>query len=143
VCRWREYIEERCVEERRCCNCGGDHDPKFLECPVRVKEIEVANVRAVNQISYVEGIKRIEKTSDAPQRSCKSKGTPCVKNVNFVAFMATGTNCTALKIVKDPSHPSHRLFSLLPHGKQYRSAKKCFWDLMILHLKTSDLPGSP
>jgi hypothetical protein len=29
----------------------------------------------------------------------------------------------ALKIVKDPSHPSHRLFSLLPHGKQYRSAK--------------------
>ncbi|XP_036812131.1 uncharacterized protein hmgcll1 isoform X3 [Oncorhynchus mykiss] len=29
----------------------------------------------------------------------------------------------ALKIVKDPSHPSHRLFSLLPHGKQYQSAK--------------------
>ena len=31
--------------------------------------------------------------------------------------------CQALKIVKDPSHPSHRLFSLLPHGKWYRSAK--------------------
>jgi hypothetical protein len=29
----------------------------------------------------------------------------------------------ALKIVKDPSHPSHRMFSLLPHGKRYRSAK--------------------
>uniref|UniRef100_A0A8C7Q762 Reverse transcriptase domain-containing protein n=1 Tax=Oncorhynchus mykiss TaxID=8022 RepID=A0A8C7Q762_ONCMY len=29
----------------------------------------------------------------------------------------------ALKIVKDPSHPSHRLFSLLPHGKRNRSAK--------------------
>jgi hypothetical protein len=29
----------------------------------------------------------------------------------------------ALKIVKDPSHPSYRLFSLLPHGKWYRSAK--------------------
>ena len=28
-----------------------------------------------------------------------------------------------LKIIKDSSHPSHRLFSLLPHGKQYRSAK--------------------
>uniref|UniRef100_A0AAZ3P3X5 Alkylated DNA repair protein AlkB homologue 8 N-terminal domain-containing protein n=1 Tax=Oncorhynchus tshawytscha TaxID=74940 RepID=A0AAZ3P3X5_ONCTS len=27
------------------------------------------------------------------------------------------------KIVKDFSHPSHRLFSLLPHGKRYRSAK--------------------
>ena len=29
----------------------------------------------------------------------------------------------ALKIVKDPSHPSHRLISLIPHGKRYRSAK--------------------
>jgi hypothetical protein len=28
----------------------------------------------------------------------------------------------AHKIVRDFSHPSHRLFSLLPHGKQYRSA---------------------
>uniref|UniRef100_A0A4W5LAU3 Reverse transcriptase domain-containing protein n=1 Tax=Hucho hucho TaxID=62062 RepID=A0A4W5LAU3_9TELE len=29
----------------------------------------------------------------------------------------------ALKIVKDSSHPSYRLFSLLPHSKRYRSAK--------------------
>ena len=27
-----------------------------------------------------------------------------------------------LQIVKDSSHPSHRLFSLLPHGKLYRSS---------------------
>jgi hypothetical protein len=29
----------------------------------------------------------------------------------------------ALKIVKDSSHPSHRLFFLLPHSTQYWSAK--------------------
>ena len=29
----------------------------------------------------------------------------------------------ALKMFKDSSHPSHRLFSLLPHRKRYRSAK--------------------
>ncbi|KAM9568418.1 uncharacterized protein ACWYII_008726 isoform 1-T1 [Salvelinus alpinus] len=29
----------------------------------------------------------------------------------------------AQKIVKDSSHRSHRLFSLLPHGKRYRSGK--------------------
>ena len=29
----------------------------------------------------------------------------------------------ALKIVKDSRHTSHRLFSLLPHGKQYGSTK--------------------
>ena len=55
LCRRTEYVEEQCVEgvcRRRCCNCGEDHDPEFLECPVRVKEIEVAKVRAVNQISF-------------------------------------------------------------------------------------------
>ena len=29
----------------------------------------------------------------------------------------------ALKMIKDSRHPSHRLFSLLPHGKQYRSTR--------------------
>ena len=29
----------------------------------------------------------------------------------------------ALNIVKDSSHPSHRLFSLLPQGKRYRCSK--------------------
>jgi hypothetical protein len=29
----------------------------------------------------------------------------------------------ALKIIKDSNHPSHRLFSLLPHGKRYRCIK--------------------
>ena len=29
----------------------------------------------------------------------------------------------ALKFVKDSSHPSHRLFTLLPHGRKYCSAK--------------------
>ena len=27
------------------------------------------------------------------------------------------------RLKKNSSHPSHRLFSLLPHGKRYRSAK--------------------
>jgi hypothetical protein len=31
--------------------------------------------------------------------------------------------CQALKMVKDSSHPSHRLLSLLPRGKQYRITK--------------------
>ena len=29
----------------------------------------------------------------------------------------------ALKVVKDSSHPSNRMCSLSPHGKQYRSIK--------------------
>ena len=29
----------------------------------------------------------------------------------------------ALKMVNDSSHPSHSLFSLLPHGKRYRITK--------------------
>jgi hypothetical protein len=36
----------------------------------------------------------------------------------------------ALKIVKDSSHPSHRLLSLLPHGKWYWSTKSRFKRLL-------------
>ena len=36
----------------------------------------------------------------------------------------------ALKIVKDSSHPSHRLFSLLPLGKRYQSTKSRFKRLL-------------
>jgi hypothetical protein len=35
-----------------------------------------------------------------------------------------------LKMAKDSSHPSHRLFSLLPHGKRYRSTKSMFKRLL-------------
>ena len=43
----------------------------------------------------------------------------------------------ALKIVKDSSHPSHRLFSLLLHGKRYRSAKSRSEGLLKQHLLPS------
>jgi hypothetical protein len=58
--------------------------------------------------------------SDRKARPSTSLGLRC---------LATRTSYTkryqrkALKIVKDFSHPSHTLFSLLPHGKRYRSAK--------------------
>ena len=67
VCRGTEYIEERCVEGRRCCNSGGDHEPECPECPVRLKEIEVAKDRVANRISYVEAITIIEKASDVSE----------------------------------------------------------------------------
>ena len=57
-----------------------------LECPVRVKEIGVAKVRRFDWPLYVEAIKRVKKTSD---------NTLCVKNLDFVAFIATVINCMA------------------------------------------------
>ncbi|XP_071208102.1 F-box/LRR-repeat protein 8 isoform X1 [Salvelinus alpinus] len=39
----------------------------------------------------------------------------------------------AQKIVRDSSHPSHRLFSLLPHGKRYWSAKSTTRCLLSMH----------
>ncbi|CDQ56617.1 unnamed protein product [Oncorhynchus mykiss] len=43
----------------------------------------------------------------------------------------------AQKIVRDSSHPSYRLFSLLPHGKRYRSTKsrtKRLYSLFVCYL---------
>jgi hypothetical protein len=36
-----------------------------------------------------------------------------------------------LKIVKDPSHPSPRLFSLLPHGKDKKKLLNSFYPQAI------------
>ena len=54
--------------------CDGTHVPNSLECPVRVKEYEVASVSAFMQLSYtearevVEGVRGAEDmVVDAPQ----------------------------------------------------------------------------
>ena len=57
--------------------------------------------RVVRTAQYITGAK-VPAIQDLHTRQCQRK---------------------ALKMFKDSSHPSYRLFSLLPHGKGYRSAK--------------------
>ena len=57
--------------------------------------------RVVRTVQYITGAK-LPAIQDLYTRRCQRK---------------------ALKRVKYSSHPSHRLFSLLPHSKRYRSAK--------------------
>ena len=40
-------------------NCGGEHAPGFLKCPVRVKETDVARISAVQNVSYPEAKRRV------------------------------------------------------------------------------------
>ena len=51
------------------CNCGGNHEAPAFECPTRVKENEVAKVRAVQSISYAAAVKRVEGWNGAPEES--------------------------------------------------------------------------
>jgi hypothetical protein len=57
--------------------------------------------RIMRMVQYVTGAK-LPALQDIYSRRCQKK---------------------ALKIVKDSSHPSHRLFSLLPRGQWYQSTK--------------------
>jgi hypothetical protein len=57
--------------------------------------------RVVRTAQYITGAK-LPAIQDLYTRRCQKKG---------------------LKMIKDPSNPSQRLFYLLPHGKRYRSAK--------------------
>ena len=57
--------------------------------------------REVRTVQYITGAK-LPAIQDLYTRPCQRK---------------------AQKIVKDSTHTSHRLFSLLPHGKRYRSTK--------------------
>jgi hypothetical protein len=51
---WLKYPGTGEFEGVRCCNCDGNHVPNSPECPVRVKEYEVARVRAIQQASFTE-----------------------------------------------------------------------------------------
>ena len=68
--------------------------------------------------------------------NCSASDRKALQRVVRMAQYITGAKLPAIhdlytrrcqrkapKIVKDLSHPSHRMFSLLPHGKRYRSAK--------------------
>ena len=39
IADWRSNNIEESVNGK-CCNCGGVHTPDFLECPIRVKEVD-------------------------------------------------------------------------------------------------------
>ena len=60
--------------------------------------------------------------------NCSASNRKVVRTAEYIKLPAIQDLYTrrcqrkALKKFKDSSHPSHRLFSLLPHGKQYRRA---------------------
>lgn len=53
-------VEE--FEDARCCKGDGNHVPEFPDCPVRVKEVKVGRIRAV-EVSYAEAGKIVEAAS--------------------------------------------------------------------------------
>ena len=68
--------------------------------------------------------------------NCSASDCKALQRLVRTAQYITGAKLTAIQdlynrrcqrknqtIVKDSSHPSHRLFSLLLHGKRYRSTK--------------------
>ena len=69
--------------------------------------------RVVHTVQYITGAK-LPAIQDLYTRQCQRK---------------------ALNIVKDSSHPSHRLFSLLPLGKWYWSAKSGSKMLLRTHVR--------
>lgn len=91
-------------DEVKCCNCKGDHAPEFLECPVRVKANEVARVRSVQHVSYLEAVRRtsgMEETMEVepPQpvkgsHQLRDSEMLHVKKVDFVFFITVVINCT-------------------------------------------------
>lgn len=53
-----EECEER--EQLKCCNCGGQHRVTFGGCEVRKTAVEVEHVKAVNNLSYAEAVRRVQ-----------------------------------------------------------------------------------
>lgn len=82
VCPRNKYVVVEESDEACCCNCDGNHVPKILECPVRMKDVTVARIRPIQQVSYVQAVKIAEgvsreKVVDVPQSAVK----PCRRRI--------------------------------------------------------------
>jgi hypothetical protein len=72
-CRRNKYVIVEESDEACCCNCDGNQVPEFPECPVRMREVAVARIKTIQQVSYVEAVKiaeggsRDEMVVDVPQ----------------------------------------------------------------------------
>lgn len=52
--------ESRDEGQDKCCNCGGQHRVTLGGCEVRKRAVEIEQVKAVNNISYAEAVKRVQ-----------------------------------------------------------------------------------
>lgn len=64
----------------KCCNCGGENEAQSLEFPSRVKETEVAKIRAIERVSYAGGCQKGGKSeylwrSSGNEEWCAYNGT--------------------------------------------------------------------
>jgi hypothetical protein len=94
-----------------CCNCGGNHEATSFDFPTRVKENEVAKVRAIQSISYAAAVKRVAGWNGAHEESMvvdmpslqaagvafhqQDPAISKVKKVEFVTFIAMVINSIA------------------------------------------------
>lgn len=88
-----------------CCNYGVKHAPESPDCP-SVKETELARIRAVQCVSYLEAVRRVEEASgventmviETAQMNVSQQSMDPdivhVKKVDFVAFIAMVIHCT-------------------------------------------------
>jgi hypothetical protein len=73
---WQVFAEGINMSDEACCNCDGNHVPKFPECPGQM-DVTVARIRPNLQVSFVEavkiaeGVSREEMVVDVPQSAVK------------------------------------------------------------------------
>ena len=99
------------MSDEACCNCGNPI-PKFPECPVRMKEVTVARIRPIQQVSYVEAVKIAEGVRRGEGSGCptvcseamqeKDPNKQMVNKVDFVVFIERICSSTNNKAVIPP-----------------------------------------
>jgi hypothetical protein len=95
----------------------GSSDPqKVLQLPYR----EHPDWLHHSLVQQLHGL-RLQVTTECTAQYVTGAKLPAIQNL-----YTRRCQRKALKIVKDSTHLNHRLFSLLPHSKQYRRAKHVF-----------------
>lgn len=71
-----EHRFEKCEEQIKCCDCGGQHSVTYGGCEVRKRAVGIQQVKTTNNISYGEAVQRIQgqKGIEVTDKSLRPRG---------------------------------------------------------------------
>lgn len=100
-----EYGECGESEERKCCNCGGNHTAAYGGCPVRKRAVAIQQVRSSRNLSYAEAVKAVKAvdrdSKEGRQKESQAQGNEgggrskeeAISTEKLILFIAYVVNC--------------------------------------------------
>ena len=144
-----EHRVEECKAEGqdKCCNCGGQHRVTFGGCEVRKRAVEIEQVKAVNNISYAEAVKKVqgqrgrgdtEKVNivSRTEEEHTEKTNIALEVDKLILFMAYVINCT-----EQVKHKTDKIKIIVRGAEKFLGMRDISWEQIAKSLETDGRMG--